>query len=115
MFTDIGEVDTIFAQEFNKCQAVFLETNYDKEMLWNGPYRDYIKKRVDSNKGHLSNEQALELIEKHASTDLHTIFPAHISDKNNTKEKVMQVLASLKGKYNIKLTSRQEISEVVRL
>ena len=36
VFTDIGEVDDTFIAEFQKCDAVFLETNYDKEMLWNG-------------------------------------------------------------------------------
>jgi phosphoribosyl 1,2-cyclic phosphodiesterase len=114
VFTDIGNVNDIFAQEFNKCQAVFLETNYDKEMLWNGSYPYFLKERVDSEIGHLSNEQALELIQKNASDSLHTIFASHISNNNNTEEKVIQTLAVIKDKYNIILTSRHGISEVVR-
>jgi len=115
IFTDIGEVDETLQQEFNKCDAVFLEANYDKEMLWNGSYPYYIKQRVDSNVGHLSNEQALELTQKYASADLKHIFLSHISDSNNTYDLVLKSFSGLNGKYNVKLTSRETISEVVRL
>jgi phosphoribosyl 1,2-cyclic phosphodiesterase len=115
VFTDIGEADKTLEQEFNKCQAVFLETNYDKDMLWNGGYPIYIKKRVDSSVGHLSNEQALELVKNHASPDLKTIFLSHISFSNNTHELVLKAFSCLNGKYDIKLTSRQGISEVIHI
>lgn len=114
IFTDIGTVNTTFAEEFNKCKAVFLESNYDIEMLRNGQYPEYLKARVASDKGHLSNEQALELVKNHASEDLHTILASHISNNNNSEEKVKEAFAALSGKYNILLTSRQGVSEVVR-
>ena len=113
VMTDIGEVDEIVKQEFSKCDAVFLESNYDKEMLFNGLYPYYLKQRVNSSVGHLSNEQALELTEQYASPNLKTIFLSHISAANNTRELAMETFSGLKGKYDIKLTSRQGISEIV--
>lgn len=114
VFTDIGEVDKTLQTEFAKCHIVFLEANYDKELLWKGGYPIYIKQRVDSAIGHLSNDQALELIQKHASPELETIFISHISFNNNTPEKVLETLSCLNGKYTIKLTSRHGASEVLR-
>jgi phosphoribosyl 1,2-cyclic phosphodiesterase len=113
IYTDIGESDEILEKELSKCDVLFLESNYDRDMLWNGSYPFYIKQRVDSSKGHLSNDQALKLIENHASPGLKTIFLSHISYNNNTHEKVLNTFSELKGKYEIKLTSRQGISEVL--
>jgi phosphoribosyl 1,2-cyclic phosphodiesterase len=115
VFTDIGQIDDTLINEFQKCDAVFLETNYDKEMLWNGQYPYYIKQRVDSDRGHLSNEQALELVQKYATPKLKHIFLSHISDCNNTYNLAKEVFSVLNGKYNILLTSREGISEIIRL
>jgi len=114
VLTDIGEADETLEKEFAKCKVVFLETNYDKEMLWKGSYPIHIKKRVDSARGHLSNDQALDLVKNYASADLKTIFLSHISFSNNTYEQVLKTFSCLNGKYDIKLTSRQGISDVLR-
>jgi len=114
VFTDIGIVDTLLEQEFSKCQAVFLESNYDKEMLRNGPYPEYLKTRVASDLGHLSNNQALELVQQHSASNLKTVILSHISDKNNTTLKVLQTFAVLENKFDIKLASRETVSEVFR-
>lgn len=115
VMTDIGEVDEILRNEFSKCDAVFLEANYDKEMLWNGFYPYHLKQRVDSSIGHLSNDQALELTKGFASANLKTIFLSHISASNNTRELALETFNELKDRYDIRLTSRTGISDVVRL
>ena len=84
-------------------------------MLLNGLYPFHLKQRVRSSSGHLSNLQALELTEQFASPNLKTIFLYHISSVNNTRELAMETFSHLKAKYDIKLTSRQGISELVRL
>lgn len=115
VFTDIGEADERLKNELAKCHHIFLETNYDREMLWNGPYPEYLKKRVDSEHGHLSNEQAYELARDYASPQLKTLFLSHISAQNNTVLAAMQVFSKLSDKYRILPTSREGISEVLRL
>jgi phosphoribosyl 1,2-cyclic phosphodiesterase len=115
VLTDIGIADEQVQQEFGQCQVAFLEANYDKDMLWNGTYPIYIKKRVDSEIGHLSNIQALELVKNHASPHLKYIFLSHISKENNTVELALQTFSDFNGKYVILPTSRDGISEVIRL
>ncbi|MCF6365916.1 MAG: MBL fold metallo-hydrolase [Bacteroidales bacterium] len=115
VMTDIGKVDEILQTEFSKCDAVFLESNYDEDMLQNGLYPYHLKQRVSSYDGHLSNIQALELVKNYASPKLKAILLSHISAANNTHETVSEVFSGLNGKYDIKLTSRQKISEVVEL
>ncbi len=115
VMTDIGESDVTLKNEFSKCDAVFLESNYDEEMLMRGIYPYHLKQRVSSSKGHLSNKQAVELVEQNASLQLKTIFLSHISANNNTPEIALETFSSLSDQYDIKLTSRNGISEVVSL
>ena len=115
VMTDIGESDETLQNEFSKCDAVFLESNYDEDMLMRGIYPYHLKQRVSSSKGHLSNLQAVELVEQHASHELKTIFLSHISANNNTPEIALETFSSLSDQYDIKLTSRTGISEVVSL
>ncbi|NOZ36251.1 MAG: MBL fold metallo-hydrolase [Chlorobi bacterium] len=115
VMTDIGKVDKTLQNEFSKCNAVFLEANYDEDMLQNGLYPYHLKQRVSSPKGHLSNHQAKELIEKFASYDLKILFFSHISAVNNTHQLVNETFETLSDKYKIILTSRQNASEVVKL
>jgi phosphoribosyl 1,2-cyclic phosphodiesterase len=114
VMTDIGIVDQTLQREFSRCQIVFLETNYDRDMLWNGSYAEYIKQRVDSELGHLSNEQAHDLVKDFASSGLTHIFLSHISEQNNTVELAMQTFSDMLDKYRIIPTSREGISEVLR-
>jgi len=114
VMTDIGIANESVQNEFSKCHAVFLETNYDKEMLWQGFYPERIKHRVDSDHGHLSNIQALELVKNCASADLKHIFLSHISKDNNTIELALQTFAEFNGRYRLIPTSREGISEVLR-
>ncbi len=112
VMTDIGTADEELIKEFSLCNTVFLESNYDDEMLKTGMYPYHLKQRVGSSDGHMSNIQTVNLIEKHASPDLNTIFLSHISAANNTHEIVKKEFAGFKGKYDIKLTSRNAVSEL---
>ncbi|MCR5454874.1 MAG: MBL fold metallo-hydrolase, partial [Bacteroidales bacterium] len=58
VMTDIGIVDDVVRQNFSLCDACFLESNYDPQMLADGPYPEHLKVRINSEIGHLSNEQS---------------------------------------------------------
>lgn len=115
VMTDIGEACEQVKLHFSKCHAVFLESNYDEEMLMQGPYPYHLKLRVASDKGHLSNEQACRLVEDHAGEQLHTILLSHISGENNTLEKASAAFQSLQDTYRIELTSRHKAGELIAL
>ena len=115
VMTDIGVADAVVCKNFSMCDAVFLESNYDPQMLIDGPYEAYLKERVGSDVGHLSNFQAYSLVCEHANPSLSHIILSHISADNNTSEKILEAFAGVSDKYNISLASRYECGAVVRL
>ena len=115
VFTDIGTPCSNVTFQLNKCKALFLETNYDEKMLWEGNYPYHLKKRIGSDVGHLSNKQAFDLLNEHASEELECVFLSHLSAENNTPQKAYEEIEPLSYKFKIKLTSRHEPGEVFGL
>lgn len=115
VFTDIGEACDNVKTHLKKCDGLFLESNYDEKMLWEGRYPQFLKVRVASEVGHLSNDQTYELLDKHSSENLQCVFLSHISKDNNTPEKAVERMESLTGKFDVKLTSRFEAGEVYKI
>ncbi len=115
VMTDIGEPCEQVKTHLSQCHAVFLESNYDEAMLMNGPYPYYLKQRVASDYGHMSNEQAYRLVEEHAGENLQTIFLSHLSGENNTPEKASSVFQPLEERFQVRLTSRHAPTDIVPL
>ncbi len=115
VFTDIGEACGQVISHLRKCHALFLETNYDEKLLWEGFYPYVLKRRVSSSVGHLSNNQAFELIRDHAGPELLHVFLSHLSGENNRPELAMECFKPLTDRFNVSLTSRNTFSEVCRL
>ncbi len=115
VFTDIGEACDNVKSHLNKCHGLFLESNYDEKMLWEGNYPWPLKKRVASGVGHLSNNQAFQLLENHAGENLKFVFLSHLSKENNTPEIALENMQPLTHRFEIKLASRYEASEVIKL
>lgn len=112
VFTDIGEACDNVKFHLQKCDTLFLESNYDEKMLWDGGYPYFLKQRVASDVGHLSNDQAFELLENHTGENLKCVFLSHLSRDNNTPEKALKRMESLTSRFEIKLTSRFEVGEI---
>jgi phosphoribosyl 1,2-cyclic phosphodiesterase len=115
VLTDIGAACENVMQHFNLCHAVFLESNYDEKMLWEGRYPWPLKRRIASEHGHLSNDQAFDLLKEYAGSQLQTVFLSHLSAENNKPEIALGRFAELQNRYKINLTSRYAPGEVVRL
>lgn len=96
MFTDTGCVTPQMKEAIRELDAVLLESNYDEEMLLNGPYPLLLKERILSARGHLSNRDASDFISRHGG-HLSMVFLAHLSERNNTTEKVREAFESLNG------------------
>jgi len=115
VMTDIGEPCENVVRHFSECQAMFLESNYDEEMLWNGSYPEHLKNRVASGNGHLSNKQASELLEEYGGDDLQVVFLSHLSADNNRPEVALSEFERLKDRFLVKLTSRHNPAEIFTL
>lgn len=81
--TDIGYVSEKIRQGLCGCEAVVLESNHDVEMLMKGPYPYELKKRIRSNRGHLSNADSAAFAAELAQGGTRAFLLAHLSEENN--------------------------------
>lgn len=108
VLTDIGNCCDHVIKYFRECHAAFLEANYCENMLMNGNYPYVLKKRISSDTGHLSNEQALELFTKYRSEQLSHLILSHLSKNNNSPDLVDQLFRQQAGSTRIIVASRYE-------
>ena len=85
--TDLGRSTRLIEDRLKGCQALIMEFNYDQEMLEEGPYPLDLKRRIKGADGHLSNEQAGDLVRVVAHEDLKFLILAHLSETNNHQDK----------------------------
>jgi len=99
MLTDTGHVTSHVEDLLRGSDALVLECNHDREMLRNGPYSPSLQARVGGRFGHLSNDQAAELLDALSPVGLRHLLMAHISAKNNcpdlARDTLLQVSADL--------------------
>ncbi|MEI9943077.1 MAG: MBL fold metallo-hydrolase [Chitinophagaceae bacterium] len=112
VFTDIGVACKQVIYYFKQCHAAFLESNYDEDMLMNGGYPYYLKKRISDGKGHLSNAEALSLFREHRPAFMSHLILSHLSKNNNSPELVNQLFQQHADGRRIIVASRNEETEV---
>lgn len=88
--TDTGYINRKYLSKMVDCNLYMIESNHDEVMLMNGPYPRFLKERVISDKGHLSNKTTAKYLSKIIGENTKNIILAHISEKNNTKELVLE-------------------------
>lgn len=106
VFTDIGTPCDRLTYHFARCQAAFLEANYDEQMLEYGSYPHYLKQRIRGGHGHLSNQQALDLFLTHRSADLSHLILAHLSAQNNSPQVAHDLFRPHMGTTHLTVASR---------
>lgn len=84
--TDLGCFTPHVLRHLDNLDGLLLECNYDEHMLLSGSYPQALKARVVSNKGHLDNKQASQLLQMLKLDRLKHIVGMHVSEKNNTSE-----------------------------
>ena len=82
LVTDLGEVPPDLPRHIAGCDVALLEANHDAEMLQRGPYPAFLKRRISSARGHLSNEQSHALL-RGLTRETHTVVLMHLSETNN--------------------------------
>ena len=81
--TDLGSVPSTVRFGLRDCDALALEFNHDPEMLRMSSRPWSLKQRISGRSGHLSNEDAAELLSRIATPRLKAVFPAHVSAECN--------------------------------
>jgi phosphoribosyl 1,2-cyclic phosphodiesterase len=95
--TDLGTLTPPVHAALANCDLVALESNYDPYMLQTGPYPYYLRARIESARGHLSNEECsaklLELIQEGCKK----FALCHLSQENNTPELALRCVFATLG------------------
>lgn len=95
LITDTGYYTEEMQNQAKNANLLFLESNYDVQMLRTGPYPLYLQKRIAGQRGHLSNDQAKEFLTSCGYENSRTpVYLIHVSDSNNTVERVASVMSS---------------------
>jgi phosphoribosyl 1,2-cyclic phosphodiesterase len=115
VFTDIGKPCDHVIKYFKLCHAAFLECNYDEHMLQSGRYPYHLKRRIQSEKGHLSNMQALELFTAHRPAFMSHLFLSHLSKENNCPDLAQQLFNDHASGTEIILASRFRETPIYRI
>ena len=90
--TDTGYIKQKYLKKYQNKDIYIIESNYDDNMIIEGTYPFYLKQRIRSDKGHLSNKNASNYISKLLGSKTKHICLAHLSEENNTPEKAKQEL-----------------------
>ncbi len=92
--TDIGEATEDIIHYCRQASYLVIEANYDEDMLFSGNYPNFLKKRVASPRGHLSNRESAELLARVYHLDLKKVWLCHLSKENNHPELCLKTISS---------------------
>lgn len=116
--TDTGYISEKNLKILENKKLYYFESNHDIELLMNGPYPYYLKQRILSDRGHLSNKTSAYYLNKIIGSDTKTIILAHLSETNNTEELALKELKTVLTNHKIeniyigKQNKRGELIEV---
>lgn len=112
IMTDIGRACDNVKYVVRHSDVLLLESNYDEQMLEQGRYSFFLKNRIRSGWGHISNRTALELLLEHRTDRLKHLILGHLSAENNTVEKVWQTFEPHCDGMQLSIASRYQESEL---
>lgn len=118
--TDTGYIKSKYFNLLKNRDVYLLESNHDVEMLQHGPYPDWLKKRVLSDEGHLSNQAAGFYLSKLIGEKTKKVFLMHLSEVNNNSEVALKTVKKTLNDYkidfeNIECAEQDNISEVINI
>lgn len=112
IFTDLGHLFAGMPELIKTVDAAYLESNYDDQMLDDGPYPALLKERIRGSGGHISNHEAAELLANSPSRP-QWIALAHLSNENNTPEIALRTHQDRLGSdYPLWVASRYGPSDI---
>lgn len=84
--TDLGHITETVSKYIMQANYLIMEANYDEDMLRMGKYPQFLKERITSPKGHLSNKTTAKFLARNIHPGLKNIWLCHLSGENNHPE-----------------------------
>ena len=101
--TDTGYINRKYLARMVGKDAYVIESNHDEKMLMDGPYPRFLKERVISDKGHLSNTTTAKYLQKLIGENTKNIVLAHLSETNNTEELALTTVKDTLNNDNLNI------------
>ncbi len=99
--TDVGFLPTSDYPKIAGAEAYLFEANYDVSLLFSSPRPYYLKRRIDSVKGHMSNADSAYHLSKLVGDNTHTIVLVHPSEECNTEHHALGTLLDVFESYDV--------------
>ena len=109
--TDTGYINRKYLEKMKNKDCYIIESNHDEVMLMDGPYPRFLKERVISDSGHLSNSTTAKYLKKIIGPNTKNIVLAHLSETNNTPEKALEAIAEQELPDTIKVQIAEQYKE----
>ena len=118
--TDTGYINRKYFDTLKNRTIYIFESNHDIEMLTNGKYPFHLRKRILSDKGHLSNYDSAKYLSNFIGKNTKKIILAHLSEENNTETLAMDTLKDRLNKEkiafdNIIIAKQNEKTELINI
>lgn len=118
--TDTGYLNQKYFRILSNLDVYLFESNHDVEILMNGPYPEWLKKRIVGASGHLSNKDASIYLAKLVGDNTKKIILTHLSKKNNREELALETINNVFNEYGVKFNNivcarQDEKSELIVL
>lgn len=121
--TDTGILTDEIMNNLSSCKGILFESNHDVAMLREGSYPAFLKQRILSDKGHLSNETASKALCNLISSGVEKIMLAHLSKENNTPlialNTAVKTLSDMKFvrdiDYSLNVARRDSVSDPIEV
>ncbi len=101
VMTDTGCISEDIKKKVMNSNLLMIESNHDTEMLKIGSYPWFLKQRVSGEFGHLSNEDAGNIIAEVLRGTNETVLLGHLSRENNFPELAYQTVVNILNKKGI--------------
>lgn len=115
VLTDLGRICENVKKAIRIADILFLEANYDEEMLLTGRYPYHLKNRIKGGWGHLSNKISLEAFIENKSERLKHLILGHLSGENNSVELVEQVFEPHCQEFKMSVAKRTECTPLFEI
>ena len=118
--TDTGYISEKNLKIIENKKLYYFESNHDIEMLMNGPYPYYLKQRILSDKGHLSNKSSAYYLHEIIGDQTKTVILAHLSETNNNPDVALKEFKTTLKNYdqdveNILVGKQNERGELIEV
>lgn len=101
IITDAGCVTDEMKTFISQANYLVIEANHDEEMVNNGPYPQFLKGRILSKTGHLSNRSCGLALVENMTEQLRYVWLCHLSEENNHPELARKTVETVLRDYGI--------------